>query len=288
MKFSLSSEQIAQFDRDGFLIVGRLIEDDAVEALRAACERLFRGEFETGTLPDEVNWQEGKSDPSLTRQLCNAWKADRSVASVVLHANLGEAIAKLAGWAGTRIMIDNVIWKPPGTRPLGYHQDSAYLTWYTPSDLVSCWMALDETSAAGGTVEFVRGSHRWARNPPRGEFHGPVDYRKQMMAAAEQEGVEPEIVYIEVPPGGGSFHHGWTWHGSGNNNASYARRSVVLHAMKDSVTYVRNCFQEGTGPVYSRYRRLNDDAIDENHFPILWREDGYRTPGLDSYLINRN
>ena len=47
---------------------------------------------------------------------------------------------------------------------------------------------------------------------PEGEFHGPEKYRKYMEIAAKREGVEPEIVYIEVPKAGGSFHHGWTWH----------------------------------------------------------------------------
>ena len=30
-------------------------------------------------------------------------------------------------------------------------------------------------------------------------------------------------------------------------------------------------FGEGNGPIYSRYARLTDDGMDENHFPILWR-----------------
>ena len=54
-----------------------LIDAQTVERLRERYGRLFRGEFETGVAPDEVNWQEGKSDPSLTRQICNGWKADR-------------------------------------------------------------------------------------------------------------------------------------------------------------------------------------------------------------------
>src|SRR3546814_9849959 len=63
----------------------------------------------------------------------------------------------MGGWPGARVMVDNVLWKPPATRPLGYHQDSAYLAWYTPSDLLSLWIALDDTPAEGGTLEFVRG-----------------------------------------------------------------------------------------------------------------------------------
>lgn len=283
--FRVTHEQIKQYNDDGFLIVEDLIDDETVDKVRACYERLFRGEFETGVTPDEVNWQQATGDPSLTRQICNGWKADRDIAHVVLREDLGRAIAELGNWPGTRIMIDNVLWKPPGTRPLGHHQDSAYLEWLSPSDLLSCWIALDDTSADGGTVEFVKGSHKWKHSMPEGEFHGPEEYRKYMEQAAEREGVEPEIVYVEVPKGGGSFHHGWVWHGSGyNNKTTRPRRALVLHAMQSGTEFVPEQIGQGTGKIYNRYKRLNDNIIDENHFPILWRNDGYRTPGIEAYL----
>jgi hypothetical protein len=96
--------------------------------------------------------------------------------------------------------------------------------------------------------------------------------------------VEPDIVYIEVPKGGGSFHHGWTWHGSGHNRATHPRRALVLHAMRSDTEYVPEHLSEGTGRIYGRYKRLADNAIDENFFPVLWRKDGYRTPGIADYL----
>ena len=55
MFFELTSAQIDQFNEDGFVIVDKLIDDETVEALRARYEKLFRGEFETGILPDEIN-----------------------------------------------------------------------------------------------------------------------------------------------------------------------------------------------------------------------------------------
>src|SRR3546814_7166227 len=57
-----------------------------------------------GVWPDEVNWQEGRSDPTLTRQICNGWKANRAIANVVLREDFGRAIAKMGGWPGTRII----------------------------------------------------------------------------------------------------------------------------------------------------------------------------------------
>ncbi|MEM7346626.1 MAG: phytanoyl-CoA dioxygenase family protein [Chloroflexota bacterium] len=273
-----------KFNKDGFLIVDQLIDPAIIPTLHRAYDDLFQGKFETGVRPDEVNWQEGTGDPSLTRQICNGWKANREIARVVLDASLAQMIAELAGWPGVRIMIDNVLWKPAGTRPLAHHQDSAFLAWYTPSDLLTCWVALDATTAAGGTIEFVKGSHRWQLSEHKGKFHGPDQYRRYMELAAEREGVDPEIVYVEVPAGGGSFHHGWTWHGSGYNKATHPRRSLVLHAMRSDVEYAPENFDQGIGPIYSRYKRLADNVLDENYFPILWREDGYRTPALEMYL----
>ena len=280
----LSTGERESFHSDGFVVVDRLIDMNRVKHLRYAFDDLFDGKFETGVRPDEVNWQQANGDPTRTRQICNGWKANRAVARIVLDESLGRAIAGLAGWPGVRIMQDNVIWKPPATKSLGFHQDSAYLAWFAPSDLLTCWIALDDTSADGGTLEFARGSHRWQLRDPEGEFHAPADYRKPMVKAAGLEGVEADIAYVEVPAGGGSFHHGWTWHGSGANHSDRPRRSLVLHAMRSDAEYVPENFGQGTGPIYSRYKRLADNQLDENYFPILWREDGYRTAQIDSYL----
>ena len=281
---SLSAEQAESFDRDGFVVVERLITTDLIPQLHEAFEELFNGHFETGVRPDEVNWQQGESDPEKSRQICNGWKANRMIASVVLDQSLGRAIGKLSGWEGVRIMQDNVIWKPPATKSLGFHQDNAYLRWFSPGEIMTCWIALDDTRADGGTIEFVRGSHRWQLGQPEGEFHAPDDYRKPMREAAARAGVEPEIRYVEVKAGGGSFHHGGTWHGSGANRSLNPRRSLVLHAMPSNAEYVPAQFDQGIGPIYSRYKRLADNRLDENYFPILWRKDGYRTPEIDSFL----
>ena len=280
----VSDEQAAAFEADGFVTVDSLIDENLIEPLRERFERLFRGDFETGTAPDEVNWLQGSSDPALTRQICNGWRADRLIASVVLDARLGEAVARLAGWPGARIVQDNVLWKPPGARSLGFHRDNAYLAWYTPTEMFSCWIALDDTTANGGTLEIARGSHRWPTGAdPTAEFHAPEDYRATVTAAAQRAQIaELDIAAMEVSAGGGSFHHGWAWHGSGPNLSGRHRRSLVLHCASSEARFNRAGFGEGNGPVYSRYARLADDEMDENHFPILWRSDGYRTPGIQS------
>jgi ectoine hydroxylase-related dioxygenase (phytanoyl-CoA dioxygenase family) len=183
-----------------------------------------------------------------------------------------------------RLSQDNVLWKPPGGKPLGFHQDSSYEQWAVPSEWVSCWIALEDTTAAQGTVEYVRGSHRWERHWGMiDEFHGPDDPHRELRQAAAIEGVEPELVPVEVPAGGGAFHDGWTWHGSPRNPSSAPRRSLVAHCMSSEARF----HPEMTGYLYSRYKRFGDDAMDESFFPITWRNDGYRSPFIDPYLAER-
>ena len=284
MIFQPTRSQQENFNTDGFVITDQLIDVNELPKLRKAFDDVFNGIFETGVQPDEVNWQQDKSDKDLTRQICNGWKANKDIARIVLDQSIGKAIAKLSGWSGVRIMIDNVIWKPPATKSLGYHQDNAYLSWFDPGEILTCWIALDDTTAEGGTLEFAKASHLWQLGEPEGKFHAPEDYRKPMRNAASRASVDPDICYVEVKAGGGSFHHGGTWHGSGANNGLNPRRSLVLHAMPSEVEYVPEKFDQGIGPIYSRYKRLGDNTLDENYFPILWREDGYCTPQIDDYL----
>ena len=280
-----TAEDLAEFGKNGFVVVDRLIDEKTVSVLHDAFVDLFQGNFETGVAPDEVNWQQGKSDPTHSRQICNGWKANRDIARVVLDESLGQAIAEFTGWSGVRIMIDNVIWKAPATKSLGFHQDNAFLSWFDPGEIVTCWIALDKTTANGGTIEYARGSNLWPLGEPAGEFHAPDDYRRPVRDAAKRAGQDLEISYVEVNAGGGSFHHGGTWHGSGPNPGPNPRRSLVLHAMPAQVQYVPENFDQGIGPIYSRYKRLGDNQLDENYFPILWRNDGYRTPQIDQYCL---
>lgn len=254
-----------RFQADGFAIVDDLLSAERIAALHERFEALFAGRFETGVAPDEVNWQYGTGDPSLTRQICNGWKADSLIAEVVLDQRIGEALACLGGWQGARLIQDNVLWKPPGARPLGFHRDNAYSSWFSPVDMLTCWIALDDVSAAGGTLEFVRGSHGWLdRAEPEIDFHGPADYRAPVREH------QAEIVPVEVTAGGGSFHHGWTWHGSGSNQTSLHRRALVVHAAPIQARFDRENLDRGNGLLYGHYCPAGSDAMPDAHFPVLW------------------
>ena len=170
-----------------------------------------------------------------------------------------------------------MLWKPPGTKAIGFHQDSSYADYLVPAEMLTCWISLHETAADAGPIEYVRGSHRWPKSPPaRSQFHAPDDWLAPARNAAP-EGTELEVVPVVVKAGGGSFHHGLTWHGSApNTNASVARMALVTHMLPVEVRF----HETNVDLIYSRYRRHGDLSLDESFFPVLWDETGYRTPWL--------
>lgn len=275
---SFTHRQIEDFNRDGFLIVEEgLVSERALELLRGRYEGLFDGRYETGIKPDEVNWVPGRDPEDRTRQICNGWRADSVIAAQVLNARTGRLGAQLGGYRGTRILQDNVLWKPPGTKAIGFHQDSSYADYLVPAEMLTCWISLHDTTAGAGPLEFVRGSHQWPRTPPeRSQFHAPEDWLAPARNAAP-EGAEFEVVPVVVKAGGGSFHHGLTWHGSSpNTSASVARMALVTHMLPVEVRF----HEHNVDLIYSRYKRFGDLSLDESFFPVLWDESGYRTPWL--------
>jgi hypothetical protein len=277
----ITQDRVDAFGRDGFVIIPNVLSPEEIGRARARFEPLFSGTFETGLHPDEWNWRMGRDAPDLTRQICNGWKSDLTIAAIVLSADVGRTCAKLRGWPGARIGQDNVIWKPPGGKSLGFHQDDSYNGWIVPGEMCTFWITLDDTKAQQGTIEYVRGSHRWPVAPPIRQFHAPGDPLADLRPAAVHAGVnDPDIMPIEIPAGSCVIHHGRTWHGSRDNRGESPRRSVIAHCISSAARF----HPENVSAIYSRYRKVGSTEMDESYFPVLWREDGYRTPWLDAYI----
>jgi len=279
----LTADQIHQFQEDGFLILDRLLPADLPEQLIQRMQGLFQGQFETGIYPDEWHWRPGLSLPDITREICNAWKCDLTIASLVLSAEIGRLTATLAGWDGARIGQDSMWMKPPGAKAIAMHQDGAYINYLDPPQMMTCWIALNDASAADGTLVYARGSHKWDLVNVAGEFHAPTkDYRWAMLQAAENAGVaEPELVVVEIPAGGCALHHGRTWHGLCQTTRTEGTfHSIGLHTIPANARFHA---VNPPGYIYGRYKLVGQTQMEESFFPILWTEIGYRSPHLEDY-----
>eukprot|EP00977_Amphora_coffeiformis_P009391 scaffold2168_cov180-Amphora_coffeaeformis.AAC.10 len=291
-----------EIETQGFAVTPRpILYHNTIEELKDRYEKLFKGFFDTGVYPDEWHWREGLSLPNVTREICNGYKSDRVVASVVLNHDLAKLAAELRGWSSTRIGQDDVIWKPPAAVPhslhaprprtvVGLHRDSEYISkQFDPyhNNSVTVWMALDDADEENGVVSYLPGSHK----------KGFGDNAEELSFFSEKEPTkESEIRSVNVPAGHAIFHHQEIEHSSGPNRSTVRhRRALVAHLLDGSVHWkpvtkeTKSAMPPWTGSsyIYGRYRRSGTLEVDEDFFPILYGspESGLsRTPWVDTYI----
>jgi len=114
INLELTQKLINDFNNNGFLILDKFLDTEYLDQLRSRFEPLFKGVFETGVEPDEWNWKFEKDPNDVTRQICNAWKADNLIRNFVCHEIVGKFCSQLMSWKGARLIQDNILWKPPG------------------------------------------------------------------------------------------------------------------------------------------------------------------------------
>lgn len=287
---------IAQsLQRDGFGVTSSsILSEGVVEALKLKMPDLFRGEFETGVYPDEWHWRQGLSRDDVTREICNGWKSDRLVASVVLSQTIGEMVSRITGWSSVRIAQDDVIWKPPSQprTTIGFHQDSAYISdQFLPQEnnSVTVWMALDDVTEDMGCLEYAVGSHlcpNQASSLDETTFHdcNESSYRSSIPSDAE-------VRFVPVCRGHAVVHHQSVWHGSGPNlSQCNDRRALVGHYLRGDVKFKD---EGGAAPwgstsyIYGKYKRYNSVEVDESFFPVIYATESSgksRTQWIDNYV----
>jgi phytanoyl-CoA hydroxylase len=279
-----SEAQIGQFQAEGFLMLEKFLDLELVDRIIERFDPLFATRFETGVYPDEWYGRPSLSQPNATRQMGGMWRCDRTIASFSLSAEIARLNATLAGWTGGRLATDSCWIKPPDAPEVSFHRNNTYMSCIDPASVVTCWIALSDATAAAGTLEIVPASHRWRCTDQPRFLHAPKeDYRKPLWQAAIEAGIEsPQILPIELPPGGCIFLHGDLWHGSGRNTtADQTRRSFAVSTFPADARF--QPLGVGYGYIFSRYQRIGDQQMDESYFPILWTPDGYRSPMATAY-----
>lgn len=268
----LSSTQINQFREQGFLVLEKLLNLDRVTQIDDRLDPLFATRFETGIYPDEWHGRPGLSRPEATRQMVGMWRCDRTVASLSLSAEIARLNATLAGWSGGRLAMDSCWIKPPNAPAVLFHRNSTLVSCIAPSEIVTCWIALSETTKEMGTLELIPGSHRWTGQDQFRFLHAPeTDYRQPIWDLGIPD---PDILAIELSPGDCVFLQGDLWRGSNCNLSDRTRRSIAISTLPSDAQF--QPIGVGTGYIFSRYRRLDSLEMDESFFPILWTQSTLR------------
>jgi ectoine hydroxylase-related dioxygenase (phytanoyl-CoA dioxygenase family) len=267
-------EDVAAYRDRGYWISPKLFSDEQIDRLRRAFERMFHGDFDGDGWSYEDEFAKLPDDPQAVRKLTNGWWINHEVRDLVLGPQLGRVAAALMQTDAIRLWHDQVVWKPPagGTQTkagnIGWHQDYAYWNCTTTTNMITAWVALQDTDLANGGMRTLAGSHRSGLLEDADTF-----YEQDLDALAQRFAVHVGGRWVDEPcllkAGQVSFHHPLCFHGSGPNTSRRPRLAVIAHYMpadcgyKAGRRYHRNIRFLGPCP------RDGQPFDDDTYFPLL-------------------
>ncbi|MFE6957316.1 phytanoyl-CoA dioxygenase family protein [Streptomyces sp. NPDC057696] len=213
----LSSNAVADFDRDGFAHLRNVLTPETITAYEPTItSEVIR--LNTQDLPLAERDTYGKAFLQVT----NLWEHNEKVRELVFSRRLARIAAELLGVHAVRLYHDQALYKEPNGGITPWHADQYY--WPLSSDrCLTVWLPLQETPMEMGPLAFARGSHHFAygRDLPISD-ESEARLKKAVREQNFEDVVEPFTL------GDASFHRGWTFHHAGPNRAAVPRRVMTV------------------------------------------------------------
>jgi polysaccharide pyruvyl transferase WcaK-like protein/ectoine hydroxylase-related dioxygenase (phytanoyl-CoA dioxygenase family) len=226
----LTESQWQQFDRDGYLLLGRIVDDQGLTALRQRIDDLMLGRVQYPTVQSQLDTggrYEDLPDPAqgigvatLAYRKLQGLEADPLVLEVIRHAFFREACARVYGrHASVSIFRAMLMNKPAGQGThLPWHQDAGDVWKLDRDPILTSWIALDPATRDNGCVQVIPGSHRLGLLSKNGSTISD--------AHAAEYCPEDAIVHLEIEAGEAILLHNWMLHRSGINRTNGPRRAL--------------------------------------------------------------
>ncbi len=223
----LSEDQLAEYNEEGFLKYGPLLNDGEIEELKEIGERLY----DNATL----DLATGEGTYMLVTPVFT--KEPRYGEMLHHHPVLLDIFESILG-PDIRLVEDQYFYKPARHgAPLAYHNDNIYYGFEDPT-IVTAWIALDEATPENGCLKMLPGSHR-------SEFeHKPIEGTIIVEAQFEHS----ELVTVTAKAGELVLFDGLTIHGSGPNTTDKPRRVANLVACVPCEEGVQRKFTDEGNP----------------------------------------
>jgi ectoine hydroxylase-related dioxygenase (phytanoyl-CoA dioxygenase family) len=264
---------IAEYWERGWWVAPKLFDDDEVQRLRAAHDRLWAGDDDY-PIPSMYGAILGDPASPVIRQQVDAFWRNAEMRRAILSPVIGKIAARLMGAASVRLWHDQALYKP-GTAGkevtnagnVGWHQDYGFWHSCSTTNFCSSWVALQDTDERNGAMRMVVGSHKW------GVIDGSGNDKKEMETYAERfsalAGGEWREEPVILKAGEVSFHHGLTFHGSGPNLTDQPRLCVISHMMPGD-TYYRAGHSPHPNLAMLGPNYYDGQKFDSDFFPQMW------------------
>ena len=214
---TLTREDIARFNRDGYLRGMRIFSEPEIAEIRGYFDKLLATALAAG----------GDSYSISTAHLRYG-----RVHDLLTDPRLVERVKDLLG--------DNVIgWgshffcKMPGDgKRVAWHQDASYWP-LTPSKAVTIWLAIDDASVENACMRYIPGSHHLGHLTFRLSEGDEANVLNQTVEGIEK--LEPPVD-VELKAGEISMHSDLLLHGSEANQSTRRRCGLTLRYCPADVT----------------------------------------------------
>jgi ectoine hydroxylase-related dioxygenase (phytanoyl-CoA dioxygenase family) len=212
----LDENQLAAYSRDGYVVLGLVLDPAACEAL-IADERRLR--------PDEAY---GSSASLIVMdQLANV---SREVRRFCCEGSHLDAVEQLLG-PDVVLTHNQFVTKLPSEGPraseIPLHQDNGYGELDPPVD-VTVWVALHDTDLTNGCLQVAPGSH----------VTGLVEHRPSVHNPAFREAQATDLVPLPMRAGEAVAFSGMLLHGSGDNTTQRERAALFARYCHPDVVMV--------------------------------------------------
>ena len=268
MQSTVTSHHIADFERDGCVVLRGVFTPEWVDLVREGIEQDLRALGPLHTI------QQAKEAPGyFVTDFCMSQRI-QAFRDFVLKSNAGEIAAKLMRSAHCNFFYDAMWAKGPGTpKRTPWHQDQPYYA-IDGRQLCVLWMPVDPVSVEN-SLELIRGSHLWNRwfQPQLSRdakiLYGESDRTFERMPDIEVDRRDYDIVSYEMMPGDGLAFAGLTVHGApGNASDQRPRRALSTVWMGDDAVFANRPGK--VRPLFEGHGLRPGDSMDCDYFPRVW------------------
>jgi ectoine hydroxylase-related dioxygenase (phytanoyl-CoA dioxygenase family) len=216
---SITPEEKARLEADGFLRVGPVLTDEELAEARVNVDRIVAEQVRLGKRP-EYAMAIHALDAYFMRLACHPRLLD------ILEGVMGPDIV---------LVSTHLLCKPPHDgHPVSWHQDGAFAP-IEPMSLVTLYLALDDCDAGNGCMRMLPGSHK--TGPARHDVIREGDATRKELSREVIDAYES--FPLELHAGECSLHLPWTIHGSDANRSDRRRAALPMRYISGATRLVQ-------------------------------------------------
>ncbi len=215
----ISEDEKNCFLSDGYIRLDNVISEDELDWYRERYDDAFGDESEIKHL--------GGKDEQGRASLPQILQPHRKIPGLLERPYFKriEGIARFILGSEASFKTDHMILKPAGHGvATPWHQDQAYHKPEYAYANINFWLPLEGATVEGGSMQYVRGTHRGTVMPHRYLIAGD---RQSAMVADHQDYWSMNGEALDCPVGSVLLHHSYCMHYAGPNLTQLPRRAFI-------------------------------------------------------------